>query len=102
MENQFLLLLLEIVSNFKNLKHFNFHRLTRNPENNKLFCDSLKRMANKCQKLKSFESSFDITENSDIIQLLSAIKAFPALKRLGFSLFGKIDSNVINDLFSFK
>ena len=91
---------LQFISNLKNLKHFCFEIVFC--ENNKLICDSLKRMANKCQKLKSIKSYFHITESSDIIQLLSAIKAFPALKRLDLRLYGKFDSNVIKDLFSFK
>ena len=77
----------EFISNLKDLIDFGF---SGNVENNKLFCDSLKRMANKCQKLKRFECSFEITDNTrreDIRQLLSSIKAFPALKRLYLRLY---------------
>ena len=68
------------ISNLKNLIHFGFDNFSA--ENDKLFCDSLKRMANKCQKLKSIEWSFNITDNSDIRQLLSPFEAFATLKRL--------------------
>ena len=77
----------EFISNFENLIDFGFSGIV---ENNKLFCDSLKRMANKCQKLKRFVCNFRITGDNrreDIIQLLSSIKAFPALKRLGLRLY---------------
>ena len=68
------------ISNLKNLIHFWFDNSSA--ENNKLFCDSLKRMANKCQKLKSIKTTFHITDSSDMRQLLSPFEAFPALKRL--------------------
>ena len=76
---------LDYISNLKNLKHFGFRIVYR--ENTKLFCDSMKRMANKCQKLKSIECEFDISSNnSDIRQIFSSFVAFPALKRLHLSL----------------
>ena len=96
---------LEIISNLKNLKHFcldyvfiKFHK------NTKLFCDSLKRMANKCQKLKSIECGFIIdSENSDIKQLLSVFVAFTALKRLNLDFSCEYQINFdIDELFPFE
>ena len=79
----------EFISNLKHLIDFGFFGRV---DNNKLFCDSLKRMANKCQKLKRIECSLKMTsENSDIRQILTTIKAFPALKRLDLNLYGKYD-----------
>ena len=83
---------LDYISNLKNLIHFGFSNNYGN--NNKLFCDSLKRMANKCQKLKSIECSFNI--NSDLKQLLSPFEAYPALKRLNLKLCGNFE------IFSFE
>ena len=88
---------LEFISNLKNLIDFSFDGFVQNT----LFCDSLKRLANKCQKLKSIECVLDMTENSDISQLLSAIKAFPALNRLYLRLCGDLDRNEFNN-FSFE
>ena len=79
---------LDYISNLKHLIDFSIEAFD---VNNKLFCDSLKRMANKCQKLISF--SLYLRSNSDIRQILSSIKAFPALKRLGLRLYGDIDNN---------
>ena len=91
--------LLEFISKLKHLIDFSFKSYD---ENNKLFCDSLKRMANKCQKLKSFECSLCMTENSDLIQMLSSIKAFPALKRLNLNLKEYFRKKVVKDSFSFE
>ena len=91
---------LEFISNLKHLICFGIEALDIN---NELFCDSLKRMANKCQKLKCFECTLEMTENSDIIQLLTSIKAFPALKRLLLRLTADFDNkNALNYKFSFE
>ena len=89
---------LDYISDLKHLIHFGFRSFS---EVNKLFCDSLKRMANKCQKLKSIKLRFDITsDNSDIRQLISTFVAFPALKRLNLKFCSE---NVdLNELFSFE
>ena len=89
---------LEFISNLKHLIDFYFQA---SEVNYKLICDSLKRMANKCQKLKRVDISFDITEISDIRLILSSIKAFPALKRLELRLYANFN-NVFNDNFSFE
>ena len=72
---------LNYISNLKNLIHFGFDYYL-SELNTKLFCDSLKRMANNCQKLKSIDCCFKINSNSFIKQLFSTFEAFPALKRL--------------------
>ena len=97
---------IEFISNFKNLIHFSFEGFI---ENNELFCDSLVRMAEKCQKLKSFDFELYISilsQNSDAIQILSSIKAFTALKRLCLRLKGNfsgiIFDDTFNDIFSFE
>ena len=74
---------LKNISNLKNLVHFAFHM---SGENNNTFCGLLKQMTNNCRNLKSIECNFDINKNSDIRQLLSQFKAFPALKRLNLRL----------------
>ena len=72
---------LDYISNLKHLIHFGFGELFGHKIN--LFSDSLKRMANKCQKLKSFEFRFQNTsETSLVMQLFSTLMTFPALKRL--------------------
>ena len=90
---------LEFISNLKNLKHFGFDYIIGEQ---KLFCDSLKRMANKCQKLKSIECDFDISsDNSNLRQILSTFEAFPELQRL--KLYLNYNSNFdLNELFSFE
>ena len=77
----------EYISNLKRLIHFGFHG---SAQNNKLFCDSLKRMPNKFQKLKSIETGLKMTVNTDIRELLSKFESFSALKRLELSLYGNI------------
>ena len=72
---------LDLISNLKHLIHFCFYNAL-SELNAKLFCDSLKRMANKCQKLKSIEFSLMITSDNSLIQLFSTFVAFPALERL--------------------
>ena len=85
----------KFISNLKNLKHFYFNKFDE--QNTKLFCHSLKRMANKCQNLKSIECHFDISADySNIRQLLSPFQALPALKRLNLAL--KYTHFVRNDL----
>ena len=93
---------LKCISNLKHLKHFSFENVFS--ENNKLFCDSLKRMANKCQKLKSIKTTLLITsEDSNLRKLLSSFEAFPALKRLELGLIvGKEEEFEINEIFSFE
>ena len=88
---------LDYISNLKNLIHFDFKN---NLANDKLFCDSLKRMANKCQKLKSIKCSFQT--NLEITQLLSPFKAFPALKRLNLTFYCYKNVFDINEYFSFE
>ena len=84
---------LEFISNLKHLIHFSFDGFA---ENHKLFCDSFKRMANKCQKLKSIATCLKMSKNSDLRQLLSPFEAFPSLKRLSLRLYGNLD------IFSFE
>ena len=67
----------------------------------------MQQIANNCQNLKSIDIRFiDLNENLDIRQLLSHLKAFPALKRL--HLWFKCDitpitDNIdVNQLFSFE
>ena len=92
---------LEFSSNLKHLIDFRFD--SGFAENTELFCDSLKRMANKCQKLKSFECNLVITENLDIKQLLSSLEAFPALKRLNLCVSGDFfNENISKNIFSFE
>ena len=92
---------LDYISNLKNLTHFGFSNDNRN--NNKLFCDSLKRMANKCQKLKSIECRFNINDNSDIKQLLSPFQEFPALKKLSLTFNCQdLEDFDINEFISFE
>ena len=97
---------LEFISNLKNLKHLDFRNIQ---QNNKEFCDSMKRMANKCQKLKSIKWQFNITpEFSDVCQLLSPFKAFPSLQRLNllfrFDDFEEEEEEdiEISEMFSFE
>ena len=62
-------------------------------------------MANKCRNLKSIGCGFYINDqNSDIRQLLSHLKAFPALKRLDLllSLVRNEEEEDVNQLFSFE
>ena len=96
---------LDYISNLKNLIYFGFRSVYR--ENTKLFCDSLKRMAKKCQKLKSIECQFGISsDNSDIRQIFSSFVAFPALKRLDlcleFNYLPDFDLNEFNSFEAFK
>ena len=93
---------LEFISNLKNLKEFTFDSLFK--ENIKLFCDSLKRIGNKCQKLKSIECDLDISSDySNLALLLSSFEAFPTLKRLNLTFHCNEDENFdINQMFSFE
>ena len=95
---------LELISNLKNLKHFAFENNYIYGKNNNLFCDSLKRMANKCQKLKSIKCKFDITsDNSDLRHLLSPFEDFPALERLNltFNCEDEFESSDISEMYLF-
>ena len=99
---------LELISNLKNLKHFEVYIFQEG--NEKLFCDSLKRMANKCQKLKSIKCEFHITtETRELLshslrQRLSSLTTFPSLKRLNlwFIFHDEEDEFCINEFFSFE
>ena len=93
---------LDCISNLRHLIYFGFTQFLG--QNNKLFCDSLKRMTNKCQKLKRIECSFEVTsENSSITQLFSAFAAFPALKRLSLRFYRSYDMDSdINEVFPFE
>ena len=94
---------LEFIQNLENLIDFSFEGYI---ENNNIFCDSLKRMANKCQKLKSFDFKLIMSKKSDVRQILYSIKAFPALKRLDLRLYadfyGFIFDHTFKDIFSFE
>ena len=63
-------------------------------------------MAKNCSNLKSIACDFDINKNSDIRQLLSQLKAFPALKRLNLRLDltdNEVEDNIdFSQLFSFE
>ena len=89
---------LEFISSLENLIDIRFKSFS----NTKQFCDSLKRMAKKCQKLKTIECLVGMTGDSGIRQLLSSIKAFPALKRFYLRLFGKLDTNLYKNIFSIE
>ena len=96
---------LKNISNLKHLIHFNFHNGFE--RNNNKFYDLLKQMANICKNLKSIDCRIFIGRNSDITQLLSHLKAFPALKRLSLCvslIFQKVDEQDIdyNQLFTFE
>ena len=75
-------------SDISNLKHLTQFKCKVFYENNQLFCDSLKLIANDCQNLMSLDCALH-TGHSDLIQLFSSIKSFPALKILGLRLYGK-------------
>ena len=101
---------LKNISKFKHLIHFKFiHWEVRHDflGTNNRFCRLLKQMANKSQTLKSIEFGFCFNDqNSDIRQLLSQLKAFPALKRLSLWLVWLNDEDEdnidINETFSFE
>ena len=101
---------LKNISNLKHLIHFKFiHNYIRTNllGSNKRFCDLLKKMANKSQSLKCIGCGFCFNDhNSNIRQLLSQLKAFPALKRLNLWLVWLNDEEEdiidINDTFSFE
>ena len=104
----------ESLKNISNLKHLIHFKLVNEFRiNNNRFCGLLKQMANYCLNLKSIELNFCFNgQNSEIRQLLSQLKAFPALKRLNLefyslyniSIFMKRDEDFIdvNQLFSFE
>ena len=90
---------LEFISNLKHLIALGFEVLV---ENSELFCDSLKRIANNCQKLKRIEFSCDLFEKLDIKQLLSSFQSFPALKRLYLWFDKHFAGDMFTDIFSFE
>ena len=94
---------LKFISNLKIIKHFGFDNVfIKSHKNLKLFCDSLKPMINKCQKLKSIEFGFEIdSEISDIRPLITVFVAFRQLKRLSLNFIIHKDFD-INELFSFE
>ena len=95
----------ESLKNISNLKHLIHFKIPFATNNNK-FYDLLKQMANNCKYLKSIDCNLNNDQNSDIRQLFSQLKAFPALKRLNLWLkFKDIeveDNNDVNQLFSFE
>ena len=72
---------LKNISKLKHLIHFKFnHLFFRNITH---FSDLLNQMANNCQNLKRIAIRFIISDNnSDMSELLSQLKSFPALKRM--------------------
>ena len=96
---------LKSISNLKHLIHFSFH-IKYGKTNNGLI-GFFKQMANNCKNLKSIECGFDINDkNSDVKELLSQLKAFPALKRLNlwfYFVYKENQDNIdVNQLFSFE
>ena len=96
---------LKNISNLKHLIHFKLH--IKFGIINNLFCDLLKQMAINCRNLKSIDCRFVINDkNSDIKQLFSQLKAFPALKRLKLCsncVSNEVEDNIdVNQLFSFE
>ena len=91
---------LKNISKLKHLIHFDFD--FRFANNNNRFYGLLKQMSKNCRNLKSIISGFNINDqNSDIRELLSQLKAFPALKRL--NLWLDLDNNIeVNQFFSFE
>ena len=96
---------LKNISNLKHLIHFSFDKTFGGNINP--FCNLLKQMSNNCQNLKSIDCRIvDNNKNSDIRQLLSQLKEFPALKRfyLWLIALNPEERNYIdvNQLFSFE
>ena len=88
---------LKNISKLKHLIHFEFDFRVAN--NNNRSYGLFKQMVKNCRNLKSVFCCFKIDENSDLIQLLSHLKAFLALKRL--NLWLDLDNNIdVNQLFS--
>ena len=93
--------------NISNLKHLiHFECIEHFKQSNEQLLGLLGQMAKNCQYLKSIFCRFDFNyQNSDLRQLLSHLKAFPALKRL--NLWLHLDNNEgednidVNQLFSF-
>ena len=97
----------ESLKNISNLKHLIHLKLNNQFERySERFCVLLEQMANNCKNLKSIDCYFNIDQNSDIRELLSHLKAFPALKRLylGFFFVNYEDMYDIdvNQMFSFE
>ena len=91
---------LKNISNLKHLIHFYFHIQCN--DNCHRFCGLLKQMAKHCRNLKSLNCSFN--QNSDLIQFLTQLKAFSALKRLWLDFVVNEGENIINfnEFFSFE
>ena len=95
------------VKNISNLKHLiQFEFIAGYGLSNNRLNGLLKQMANNCRNLKRIDCCFTIDQNSDIKELLSQLKAFPALKRLNlwFRFYNyEVDVNIdVNQLFSFE
>ena len=92
---------MDYISNLKKLIHFGFEK--RYGIYDKIFCDSLKRISNKCQNLKSINTTYWInSHNSDIRQLLSPFEAFPSvMKRLNLTFNCYLMGFDMNEYFSF-
>ena len=95
---------LKNISKLKHLIHFQF--MNERVENDYRFCALLKQMANICKNLKRIDFNFNINQSSNIRQMLSHFKAFPALKRLKlwfrFVNYEDEDNIDVNQLFSFE
>ena len=95
---------LKNISNLKHLIHFKF--INNFGININTFCGLLKQMANNSQNLKSIDCRFKIDDkNSNLKQLLSQLKAFPAFKKLKlyFYVDNEFEDNIdVNQLFSFE
>ena len=95
---------LKNISNLKHLIHFKICNQFTYIDNK--FYEILKQMANNCQNLKNIECSFMINDYKlEIKQLLSQLRAFPALKRLNLSLNlqnNEEENNFDDQIFSFE
>ena len=88
---------LKNISNLKKLIHFKVHNVF--DTNDEQFYYLLQRIAYNCRNLKSIDFDFNIERNnSDVIQFLSQIKSFPALKRLNlrFRFYSNEDKDNID------
>ena len=100
----------ESLKNISKLKHLiRFQLYIYWQKNNNLLIGLLKQMSKNCQNLKSIVCRFNRNQNSDIKELLSQLKEFPALKRLNlWYFFSKFHNEVsdedidVNQLFSFE
>ena len=95
---------LKNISNLKQLIHFKFvESLMRS---NERFCGLLKQMAKSCPNIKSIVCCFSNDGLNSFKQLLSHLKAFPALRRLNvitdLLIPGTDDNTDVNQWFSFE